>query len=62
MMKVVHHRLNNSTTKPPKKSLLFDSQNIAGLSAQSRKEAINLMDLHDIKVTCIQETWTGTIT
>ena len=39
---------------------MFYSQNVAGLSAQSREESINLMEKYDVTVTCLQETWTGT--
>jgi len=50
----------NSTNKPTDfKNLLFYSQNIAGLSDQSREEAILLMKKNDVTVTCLQETWTG---
>ena len=51
----------NSTNKPKEnKILLFYSQNVAGLSAQSREESINLMEKYNVTVTCLQETWTGT--
>ena len=59
-VKLVPSHDTNSTPKPTDfKNLLFYSQNIAGLSDQSREEAILLMKKNDVTVTCLQETWTG---
>ena len=58
--KLVSSHNKNSTRKlKDNRNLTFYSQNIAGLSAQSREEAINLMEDQEIHVTCLQETWTG---
>ena len=46
--------------KPKERNnLLFYSQNIAGLSDQSREEAIHMMTRNDVCLMLLQETWTG---
>ena len=59
--KVVPSCDSTSTTKPKDfKNLLFFSQNISGLSDQTREEALHMMEKHNVCLMLLQETWTGT--